>query len=99
MADSVSPDYRKPKGFLVHLAGHILLFDKRPAPDYNASAGMRLLAIRYRGGGTSARRRERALPGGAVGDSRSSLPGLRALAGSLRGEAEVPADRVLSVAR
>src|SRR5205085_5129475 len=45
MADSVSLDSPKPEGFLVHLAGHVLLFDKRPAPDFNASAGMRLLAI------------------------------------------------------
>src|SRR5437764_11778290 len=45
VADSVSPDPPKPEGFLVHLAGHILLFDKRPAPDFNASVGMRLLAV------------------------------------------------------
>jgi membrane protease YdiL (CAAX protease family) len=45
VADSVSPDSPKPEGFLVHLAGHVLLFDKRPAPEYDASAGVRLLAI------------------------------------------------------
>src|SRR5205807_6811950 len=41
----VSPDSAKPKGFLVHLAGHVLLFERRPAPDFNASTGMRLLAV------------------------------------------------------
>ena len=45
VADSVSPNSPRPEGFLVHLAGHVLLFDKRPAPDFNASAGVRLLAI------------------------------------------------------
>src|SRR5436190_8483210 len=45
VADSVSPDYPKPEGFLVHLAGHVLLFERRPAPDFDAPAGMRLLAI------------------------------------------------------
>jgi membrane protease YdiL (CAAX protease family) len=45
VADSVSPDSPKPEGFLVHLAGHVLLFDKRPASEFNASAGVRLLAI------------------------------------------------------
>jgi membrane protease YdiL (CAAX protease family) len=42
---SVSPDSPKPEGFLIHLAGHVLLFDKRPASEFNASAGVRLLAI------------------------------------------------------
>src|SRR3954447_11488071 len=45
VADSVSPDYPKPEGFLVHLAGHVLLFERRPSPDFNATVGMRLLAI------------------------------------------------------
>jgi membrane protease YdiL (CAAX protease family) len=45
VADSVSPGSPKPEGFLVHLAGHVLLFDKRPAPDFNALTGMRLLAV------------------------------------------------------
>src|SRR3954452_4658322 len=45
VANSVSPDSPKPKGFLVHLAGHVLLFERRPAPDFNAPVGMRLLAI------------------------------------------------------
>ena len=45
MANSVSPDSYNSGGLLLHLRGHVLLFDKRPAPDYNASAGMRLLGI------------------------------------------------------
>src|SRR5437762_7576324 len=45
VADSISPDCPKPEGFLVHLAGHVLLFERRPAPDFNALAGVRLLAI------------------------------------------------------
>jgi hypothetical protein len=45
VADPVSPDPAKAEGFLVHLAGHVLLFDKRAAPYFNASVGMRLLAI------------------------------------------------------
>src|SRR2546430_12974684 len=43
MADSVSPDSYNSGGLLLHLRGHVLLFDKRPAPAYDASAGMRLL--------------------------------------------------------
>ncbi len=37
---SVSP---KSSGLLLHLRGHVLLFDQRASPDYNASIGMRLL--------------------------------------------------------
>jgi hypothetical protein len=45
VADSVAANSPKPEGFLVYLAGHVLLFGKRPAPDFNASTGMRLLTI------------------------------------------------------
>src|SRR6266446_7610004 len=45
MANSVSPDSPKPEGFLVHLAGHVLIFDRRPAPAYDESTGMRLLLL------------------------------------------------------
>jgi membrane protease YdiL (CAAX protease family) len=45
MANSVSPDTPKPEGFLVHLAGHVLIFDRRPAPAYDESTGLRLLLI------------------------------------------------------
>lgn len=39
---SVSP---KSDGFLVHLRGHVLLFDQRSAPASDASVGMRLLGV------------------------------------------------------
>ena len=39
---SVSP---KSSGLLVHLRGHVLLFDQKAPPDYDASTGMLLLAI------------------------------------------------------
>jgi membrane protease YdiL (CAAX protease family) len=39
---SVSP---KSEGFLVHLRGHVLLFDQRSAPACDGSAGIRLLLI------------------------------------------------------
>src|SRR5205807_1548571 len=45
VADSVASDSPKPEGFLVHLAGHVLLFERRTAPDFNTSVGMRLLTI------------------------------------------------------
>jgi membrane protease YdiL (CAAX protease family) len=45
MADSVSPDSPRSEGFLVHLRGHVLLFDQRSAPAYDGSVGLRLLAI------------------------------------------------------
>ena len=41
--DSLAPP--KPRGVLVHLRGHVLLFDGKPAPQYEASAGLRLLFI------------------------------------------------------
>ena len=43
MANSVTPDPPKPEGFLVHLAGHVLIFDRKEAPGYDESTGMRLL--------------------------------------------------------
>jgi membrane protease YdiL (CAAX protease family) len=43
MAGSDLPVLPSPRGLLVHLQGHILLFDRKPAPDYDASAGTRLL--------------------------------------------------------
>jgi membrane protease YdiL (CAAX protease family) len=43
MANSVSPDSPKPEGFLVHLAGHVLIFDRKAAPGYDESTGLRLL--------------------------------------------------------
>jgi membrane protease YdiL (CAAX protease family) len=33
----------EPKGLIVHLQGHVLLFDQKPAPQFEASAGLRLL--------------------------------------------------------
>ena len=45
MANSVSQDSPRSDGFLVHLRGHVLLFDQRPAPAYDASVGLRLLTI------------------------------------------------------
>ena len=33
------------RGLLVHLRGHVLLFDRKPASQYEASAGIRLLFI------------------------------------------------------
>jgi membrane protease YdiL (CAAX protease family) len=39
---SVSPES---SGLLVHLRGHVLLFDQRPSPDFHASIGIRLLGI------------------------------------------------------
>lgn len=45
MVDPDSPASPKTEGFLVHLAGHVLLFDQKPAPQFEASAGLRLLAF------------------------------------------------------
>ena len=45
MANSVSPGTPKPEGFLVHLAGHVLIFDRKTAPGYDESTGLRLLLI------------------------------------------------------
>jgi membrane protease YdiL (CAAX protease family) len=33
------------RGFFVHLRGHVLLFDRKPAPGFPAGAGLRLLII------------------------------------------------------
>jgi uncharacterized protein len=44
MANSVSSGSPKSDGFLVHLRGHVLLFDQRPTPAYDGSVGIRLLA-------------------------------------------------------
>ncbi|MEY2521429.1 MAG: protease family protein [Verrucomicrobiota bacterium] len=45
MANSISPDSPKPEGFLVHLAGHVLIFDRKESPGYDESTGMRLLLV------------------------------------------------------
>src|SRR2546423_25185 len=41
--DSSAPP--KPEGLIVHLQGHVLLFDTKPAPQYEAAAGLRLLVV------------------------------------------------------
>src|SRR5213594_4191433 len=43
MAKSDAPVPSSSRGLNVHLRGHVLLFDKRPAPVYDTSAGARLL--------------------------------------------------------
>jgi membrane protease YdiL (CAAX protease family) len=45
MGTPESPAASKSRGLLVHLRGHVLLFDQKAAPDYDASAGLRLLII------------------------------------------------------
>jgi uncharacterized protein len=45
MAKSDAPVPSSSRGLSVYLRGHVLLFDKRPAPVYDASAGARLLLI------------------------------------------------------
>jgi membrane protease YdiL (CAAX protease family) len=35
----------EPKGLIVHLQGHVFLFEQKPAPEYEASAGLRLLFV------------------------------------------------------
>src|SRR3977135_3890321 len=45
MAESDSPAAAPPEGLLLHLQGHVLLFDQKPAPPYEASAGLRLLFV------------------------------------------------------
>jgi uncharacterized protein len=45
MANSVSPDSSKSGGFLVHLRGHLLLFDPRSALAFDESAAIRLVGI------------------------------------------------------
>jgi membrane protease YdiL (CAAX protease family) len=43
MVEPDSPNSPKPEGLIVHLPGHVLLFDQKPAPQYEAAAGRRLL--------------------------------------------------------
>jgi membrane protease YdiL (CAAX protease family) len=45
MVESDSSSSPKPKGFIVHLQGHVLLFEQKPAPQHEASAGLRLLFL------------------------------------------------------
>ena len=45
MAEPDSSASSKPEGFIVHLQGHVLLFEQKPAPQYDASAGLRLLFV------------------------------------------------------
>ena len=40
-----SPALPRSRGLLVHLRGHVLLFDQKPASQHEASAGIRLLFI------------------------------------------------------
>ena len=43
MAEPDSPASPEPQGLIVHLQGHVLLFEHKPAPQYEAAAGLRLL--------------------------------------------------------
>ncbi len=43
MAEPDSPASPGPHGLIVHLQGHVLLFEQKPAPQFEASAGLRLL--------------------------------------------------------
>jgi membrane protease YdiL (CAAX protease family) len=45
MAISVSPDSPKAEGLEAHLRGHVLLFDRRSAPAWDGSVGLRLFGI------------------------------------------------------
>jgi len=45
MAEPNSPAPPEPRGLIVHLQGHVLLFEHRPAPQFEASAGLRLLIV------------------------------------------------------
>jgi membrane protease YdiL (CAAX protease family) len=45
MTDPDSPAPPKPEGLLVHLQGHVLLFEQKPVPQFDASAGLRLLVF------------------------------------------------------
>jgi uncharacterized protein len=45
MAEPDSPASPEPKGLIVHFQGHVLLFEQKPAPEYEASAGLRLLFV------------------------------------------------------
>jgi membrane protease YdiL (CAAX protease family) len=40
-----SPAFPRSRGLLVHLRGHVLLFDRKPAAQHEASAGTRLLLL------------------------------------------------------
>jgi membrane protease YdiL (CAAX protease family) len=43
MAEPDSSTSPESKGLIVHLQGHVLLFDQKPEPPHEASAGLRLL--------------------------------------------------------
>lgn len=45
MAARDLPALPRLRGLLVHLQGHILLFDQKPAPHHDSSAGTRLLLV------------------------------------------------------
>jgi uncharacterized protein len=45
MSTRDSPARSNSRGLLVHLRGHLLLFDQKPTSDYDASAGIRLLIV------------------------------------------------------
>lgn len=45
MSDSTSQAFPEPQGLIVHLQGHVLLFEQKPAPEYDASIGLRLVFI------------------------------------------------------
>ena len=45
MVEPDSPASPEPQGLIVHLQGHVLLFEQKPAPQYEASAGLRLLVF------------------------------------------------------
>ena len=45
MAEPDSPAPPKPEGLIVHLQGHVLLFEQKPGPQFEASAGLRLLFV------------------------------------------------------
>lgn len=45
MATRDLPALPRLRGLLVHLQGHVLFFGQKPAPQYEASAGIRLLLI------------------------------------------------------
>ena len=45
MAEPDSPASSKQEGLIVHLQGHVLLFEQKPAPQFEVSAGLRLLFV------------------------------------------------------
>ena len=45
MGEPDLPAPPEPQGLIVHLQGHVLLFEQKPAPQYHASAGLRLLVF------------------------------------------------------